>query len=90
MFNPIVRPILHSAKDSCGLLDSGLAEVSEGLKDHLGQLEFLSLRRNLLLAEISPAGMILANSSPSKGAKSYAPFRSEFLCGGSCGFCTGA
>ncbi|CAJ1456944.1 unnamed protein product [Effrenium voratum] len=37
--------------DSCGLLDSGLAEVSEGLKDHLGQLEFLSLRRNLLTSK---------------------------------------
>ncbi|CAE7888658.1 CAPN14 [Symbiodinium sp. KB8] len=33
--------------DRCGLLDSGLAELSAGLKDHSGQLEFLSLRQNM-------------------------------------------
>eukprot|EP00931_Biecheleriopsis_adriatica_P023058 TRINITY_DN14656_c0_g1_i2.p1 TRINITY_DN14656_c0_g1~~TRINITY_DN14656_c0_g1_i2.p1 ORF type:complete len:715 (+),score=202.02 TRINITY_DN14656_c0_g1_i2:226-2370(+) len=31
---------------SCGLLDTGLAELSEGLADNEGRLEFLSLRRN--------------------------------------------
>ncbi|CAE7336536.1 DEK1 [Symbiodinium necroappetens] len=35
--------------DRCGLLDSGLAELSAGLKDHSGQLEFLSLRQNMWL-----------------------------------------
>ena len=30
--------------------DSGLAELSDGLIDHCGQLEFLSLRQNLPLA----------------------------------------
>ncbi|CAE7240804.1 NLRP7 [Symbiodinium sp. CCMP2592] len=33
--------------DRCGLLDSGLAEISAGLKDHSGPLEFLSLRQNM-------------------------------------------
>ena len=38
-------------KDRCGLLDSGLAELSAGLKDHAGQLEFLTLRNNMWLAQ---------------------------------------
>ena len=46
----------RSAKDSCGLLDSGLAELSDGLIDHCGQLEFLSLRQNLTLALICRFG----------------------------------
>ena len=38
-----------ACQERCGLLDSGLAELSSGLKDHSGQLEFLSLRQNMSL-----------------------------------------
>eukprot|EP00435_Cladocopium_sp_Y103_P006771 s617_g2.t1 len=64
------RSLIEIKLDSCGFLDSGLAELSDGLMDHCGQLEFLSLRQNLITSrKLSKlvAALCTGESSPSLG-----------------------
>ncbi|CAK9061471.1 unnamed protein product [Durusdinium trenchii] len=42
------KSLIDVKLDRCGILDSGLAELAEGLADHCGPLEFLSLRQNTI------------------------------------------
>jgi len=54
----MVRNVIAQSKsltevvlDGCALLDAGLAEIAEGLKDNGGQLEVLSLKRNMITSK---------------------------------------
>lgn len=44
------RSLLEVALDRCGLLDSGLGEVADGLRDNSGTLEVISLQHNHITA----------------------------------------